>query len=200
MRIALITQWNDDFAEIAKITVPVMQEYCLRHGYSFYAMHCTESPHEIIMKRSRFIASMYPRYGAVVHVDADCLLTNLRIKIGDIAPLDQDWHVAASGNGKIINDGVSIWRKDDTTEAFLSNHAYDCFRGAILQDAVAMDDSLKVFNPPAGLINACLKDEYEPPMPDDVNWEWGNFCLHLLAMSNQRRIELLNKHLPFILR
>ena len=199
MKIALTAQWNDDFAEVAKLTVPIMQEYCLRHGYSFHELHI-DSGVDVIGIRSRVILDLLPKYDAVVYVDADCLLTNLATPVNEVAPFAQQWHLAASGQGNVINDGVCIWRKSETTEIFLSNHISGKYGDKILQDAVALNPALIVYNPDPQSINACIIGEYEPKMPPHTKWYPGSFCLHLLAMGNERRIELINKHLPLVIR
>ena len=172
-----------------------MQEYCLRWGYSFHSLHLDG---DVVGLRSRVISKLIPNYDAVVHVDADCLLTNLNQSIESL--MQGDWHVIASGNGNVINDGVCIWRKCETVEIFLTKHIAGRYGDAILQDAVALEPSLKVINPPCQAINACIPEEYGPDMPEYTRWNKGSFCLHLLAMDNQRRIELITKHLNQIIR
>jgi len=198
MKIALTTQWDDAFAQVAKLTIPIMQEYCLRWGYSFHALHFQNG--DVIKARSRVIAKLLPEYDIVVHVDADCLLTNLAMSICDVQEIGSRWNVSASGNGGQINDGVCIWRKSETTEIFLNNHIAGKYGDVILQDAVAMEPSLIVRNPSCQKINACLPEEYDPVMPEYTRWTKGSFCLHLLAMDNERRVRLISEHLNQIIR
>lgn len=195
MKIALTTQWDDDFAEIAKLTVPIMQEYCIRWGYSFHSLHMQG---DVLNLRSRVLAKLIPNYDVVVHVDTDCLLTNFTHNIESICK--DGWHIIASGEGRNINDGVCIWRKCETVEIFLTKHIAGRYGNVILQDAVALEPSLHVVNPPCQSINACIPEEYNPVMPEHTRWTQGSFCLHLLAMDNERRIRLIKQHLNQIIR
>lgn len=198
MKIALTAQWDWAFWEVARLTVPIMQEYCLYFGYSFHSIFFNTK--DVIESRSRVIAGLLPKYDAVVHVDADCLLTNLKTPVEEIVDFNAQWHVAASGDGANINDGVCIWRKSETVEGFLNKHIQGKYGEVILQDAVAKEPLLNVVNPPPSAINACIPEEYFPAMPEHTRWNAGDFCLHLLAMNNARRIELLHKHIPLIQR
>ena len=198
MKIALTTQRNDDFKSVAELTVPLMQEYCTKHGYSLHALHINDV--DVIKSRGRVIASLLPKYDAVVHIDADCLLTNLNISIEQIADFSKDWHIAASGNGTFINDGVCIWRKRESVEIFLSLFNRGQYGDAILQDAVAISQALDVYNPPPCMINACIPEEYHPAMPESARWNPGDFCLHLLAINNSRRVLLIREHINLIQR
>lgn len=199
MKIALTTQWNDDYKSVAELTVPIMQEYCARHGYSFHSFHIKDGC-DVVRLRGSVIASLLPKYDAVVHIDADCLLTNLNISIEQIADFSKDWHIAASGNGTFINDGVCIWRKRESVEIFLSQFNRGQYEDAILQDAVAISQALDVYNPPPSMINACIPEEYHPVMPESTRWKPGAFCLHLLAMNNPRRVLFIKEHINLIQR
>lgn len=197
MKIAISSLKNSDFNEIALITFPVMAEYCLRHDYTFspYFSHL-QSP-EIVWKRLDRVIALQESHDVVVHMDADVLITNLTSRIEDMIRDDKQ-DVATAENG-IINDGVFIWAESEWPKRLNTEEVraiYSSPQDAINSKYGAQMD-MRVY--PPRFMNSILNAEYGLVNPLS-EWQQGDFCLHLPALGNVRRVEILNQTLPKITR
>lgn len=198
MNIALSIQYNHSFKEIAAMTVPVMQAYAMRHGYSLFVHRSERYSPEIVWQRMEDVQMLLKTHDAVAHMDADCLITNSSLRIQDlIGDSDADLFMSTDCNG--INDGFCLWM--DTLLSKLTIERLlvaDRARFSSPQDAVekVCAVGLDMQRMPQRLTNSYLMAEY-PTLPPDPNAEWqpGDFILHLPGLSNVRRIQILQEHL-----
>jgi len=204
MKIAISTQWNDDFKEIAAITLPVMQEYCARHGYTLFSNHSKEDSPKIIWQRAEDAENLLSKYcDAVVHMDADCLITNLNNRIEDIIELagDADLIVTSDTDTSIMNDGVCIWLGEGGLFAcgdlaFGGKYSeYSSPQDALNERAVP----IKIVHLLPSVMNSVLNGEYGSFDPE-TEWSEGDFILHLPGIGNARRVELLKEYSTKIVR
>lgn len=197
MKIAISTIYNDDFKEIAALTVPVMQEYCLRHGYTFLATHSKAVGSAIVWERLVPVQMLFQTHEHVVHMDADCLITNLEKRIEDILG-DRGQCVATSENG-IINDGVFIWGTLKWLYALRQEEMLEVFSSP--QDALNQKygSTMDIKHVPSRTTNSVLNAECDLENPA-TEWQQGDFILHLPGIGNLRRIEILKQFIPQIQR
>jgi hypothetical protein len=201
MKIALTLQYNEDFREIVEITLPIVHAYAWAHGYSVFAHNCgTMKSPEIVWQRMDDVDAILPLFDAVVHLDADCLITNLAIKIEDcMEGCDRDVLVGMDCNG--INDGFSIFRstKEGRTLAYLFRHRNWPSGMSSPQEVMnrmhGAGEASCVGALPQRWCNSYVSMAYGPPDPK-ADWHPGDFILHLPGMDNKRRVELLKQHLP----
>ncbi len=200
MKIALSLQYNDAFKDIADITVPVIQAYALRHGYSVFVHKCDSVSPEICWQRVEDVAKLLPDFEMVVHLDADLLITNPDIRLGMIAAEQTrtlrnipDVLVSTDCNG--INDGCCMWfRKWSTQCALKELMAVSVTKDTSLQNIMEGKSGLSVHKMPQRLTNSYLHAEYGIEHPEG-EWQPGDFILHLPGIGNARRIEILKAHL-----
>lgn len=197
MKIAISTIWNDDFRDIAAITVPILTEYCLRHGYTLHAVHSDESSPEIVWQRLDGVTTLFSHHNCVVHMDADVLITNMTKTIEEI-PGRQHWHIATSENG-IINDGVFIWNTNKWVAFLSSEERFGDFSSP--QDAINKTHGkfMDIHHVPPRTMNSVLNAEYGQTN-ELTEWQPGDFVLHLPGMGNPRRIEILKEYSQKIIR
>lgn len=199
MKIALSLQYNDAFAEIAALTVPVIQRYALRHGYSLFVHRCDLVSPEIVWQRIEDVAKLLPDFDAVAHLDVDLLITNPEIKIGTIIAEEgrlpyhvPDLFMSTDCHG--INDGFCVWLKKWASQCALKTLlAADRTRYSSPQHALP-SVPLDMHRMPQRLTNSYLHAEYGLEHPEG-EWEPGDFILHLPGMGNARRVEILKQHL-----
>lgn len=88
MRTLLITVADRHYAPIGDITFPVMQSYCLRHGYGMEMGLYQTDPTNLITYGDRGKLSLYEKfyndYDIIMFLDADALVMNHSIKIEDV--------------------------------------------------------------------------------------------------------------------
>ncbi len=190
MTIAISTLRNFDFKAITDITLPVLREYCQRHHYTLSSHFSYLTPPDIVWKRLDRVNELMQDHDLVVHVDADVLITNLSVKIEDIA-IVQGEHVATSENG-VINDGVFIWGEPSWPKKLNAPEIRAQFSSH--QDAInsKYGVEMNIRHVPPRTMNSILNAEYglENPLSE---WQPGDFCLHLPALGNARRVQVLHE-------
>ena len=198
MKICISTLYNNDFKDVAAITLPVMHEYCLRHGYSFHARRSDKDSPAIIWERVDCVMAAMGSHDLVVQMDADVLITNLTKGIPDRFDIGFSPVVVGSDvNG--INDGVCIWNNSSEAALILGILA-SCKpeMGTCPQDMLRAFDGVLVYNQRA--MNSYLAGEYGNEPNDQTDWQLGDFVLHLPGRSNERRIKILKEIEPLIAR
>lgn len=192
MNVALSVQINDAFMDIARLTVPVMQSYALRHGYSLYVHKSHQVSPSIVWQRIIDVKELVHHHDVVVHLDADCLITNPEITIEEImAGDDADLFMSTDCNG--INDGFHIWR-DTWAGSLVRNRLLESVRDYSSPQAALSDPAfLGNFNMkplPQRLTNSYRYAEYGQEHPEG-EWSGNDFILHLPGIGNDRRVEIL---------
>ena len=204
MKIAISTQYNHDFEEIAAITIPIMHEYCKRHGYILDASPTPSKSPAIIWERiSDALMLLDSGCDAVMHMDADALITNLSVSVEDILsllPNLSDADLVATAENDIINDGCCIWRATLGTmsamqDIFSKLGEFSSPQDVINNHAAALD----VYHVSPRTMNSVLNAEYGNVNPL-TEWQDGDFVLHLPGVGNARRVELLKEYSQKIIR
>lgn len=208
MKIAVLCQHDEPFRPVADITVPVMREWCDRHGYDFI-LNTDPPQRSIVWDRYRHLAET-DGYDWLMHLDADVLLTNHHIRVEDLLP-QAGWAVLCANEredgGFYINDGVAVFSGDLSDRLILrevfkeQDPCYKCGQD-VIQDAWLDEktywDYITLL--PQKCLNSFLYEEYGMPTTTPGQWSQGDFALHLPGISNHRRVELLTERLPLILR
>lgn len=93
MRIALVTAWDELYADIAGLTAPIMHLYCLRHGYDFlpfknrFHLSIERDPSLLTYgdrAKIQIYKDYYSQYDAIAWLDIDTVITNLEVKLEDL--------------------------------------------------------------------------------------------------------------------
>ncbi len=207
MRIAISLQYNHDFAEIAGLTLPVIEAYALKHGYSAFINRCDMVSPEIVWQRCPDERMLLDTFDAVVHLDADILITNPEVTIESLIELGKqqgmehgpDYCVGTDLNG--INNGFSLWMNSWRARVtlgklmrtyFADKNLYSSPQDALMDGKFAPE--LAMWKMPQRLCNSYLHTEYGLTN-EEGEWQAGDFILHLPGMGNARRVEILKEHL-----
>lgn len=205
----ICTVYNTPFKPVADITVPIMQEYCERHGYGFHHRLCDNPKRDIIWERLEVVKEAAGPDGGehVVWMDADVLITDHVIALHHCLPKDRAAFVffkTETGTFR-LNDGVFAWPcpATDLLEKLLGQEPnpeqklfcpQDFYEEWFMTQWVDGD-----FVWPSSL-QSILNEEYGIAHAPRQQWKPGHFALHLPGMTNERRVELLKKHLLLIKR
>ncbi len=196
MKVAVITIYNQGYKAVSDLTIPVMGEYCKRHGYSLLVYADPDCERNICWHRATALMQNLHNFDLLVWMDADSLITNHEIELPQFA--QNLITVAKDRNG--INDGVMfvkggeesrkliqrIWNEDGTSMQDAMQKLYD--KDASVSQLIAVV--------PQQRFNAYLMEEYNLPKESLGNWSPGDFMLHLPALSMDRRVELINEAIP----
>ncbi len=209
LRIRVCTQYDTPFKGVADITIPVLMEYCARHGYDLRTDFNRPIQRSIVWDRYAILAEEIERGDAdwVVHMDADVLVTNLHF---NLEVLTSDWaHMViancSKGDGsREPNDGVLMVRCSDVGKEMV-----DAIWATPSSDEIQCGQDVISFNfepdepimlAKQKVINSYLFEEYGMPPSTPGQWTPGDFVLHLPGRTNERRVELFTEYSKYILR
>jgi hypothetical protein len=206
---------------VAALTAPVLREYAKRHGYNLVEIVNATVHRSIVWDRFMHIASALDAGADVVAwFDADVLITNLHIRLENLANLRYEGFTLAEAvceDGQPrLNDGVTIVTDPygvlaDTCRAI---HTYpgakgiycgqDVLQAALDNDEVDPRQHIQTVIPirtlPHKTLNSFLYTEYNMPETTPGHWTPGDFVLHLPGRTNERRVELFTDYSKHILR
>jgi hypothetical protein len=191
----------------AAATVPNTAEYCLRHGYSLIVrdipyMECIKGQDEII--------ELLSIYDLVWTIDADCLITNHRIRIEDVPGLGRDVTVCEEGmpwlTSNRINCGSIVYRATEQTKSLLrqlrdafpewcNNPAYPFISQSWLgTHAERFVDSLTIL--PPRVFNSVAWQQNG----GGTLWQSGDLVYHPCCHPHERRLEILKAKLGEVIK
>ena len=209
-RITLLISASEEYWKLAEYSAPNKLEYCLRHGIAF-----TMRKHVRIGdpwgERPKFMLEELERMNDgdwLWFMGVDTLITNMTIDVrkflGDDAP---DLTIAKDVNG--MNNDVFFLRKTESSIRFLREVL--ALNTKLPDDQEAMKQVIEqgwltVKFTPQEPFNSYLFDEYRfyrrhyPIAVKEGQWEKGRFVLHMPGIPNARRYQLMEKHLPDVVR
>jgi len=205
MRIGIFTEANEEFRSVADITFPVMEEYCARHGYEWRPAWIEQPERSIVWDRIPRLRQGLHDCDWVVHLDADCLITNLHVPLTEF--MDGHKHLVISRaaretGGMFFNDGFLMMRKtllvdwilEDSWKVEGEEEGILCLQDA-LELMYGARDSVRsaVSVQPQKRFNSFLYPEYGMPWNTPGNWTPGDFILHLPGCTNARRVEIFTE-------
>src|SRR5436190_22999566 len=95
-----MTLYADNYSELAELTIPYMEKYCKRHGYSFHPVKCEVlKDNSFGFRKVKEAAKLLPKYDALMVMDIDCLITNQTKKIEDYLERGKDFYISRDING-----------------------------------------------------------------------------------------------------
>lgn len=211
MKIGVFTHYDTYFEPVAAITVPIMREYCERHGYHFEAHTERLSERRVVWDKVSLLLDNLHSYYLTFHIDCDVLITNHNLNI--IPPaisLDRFYSpdVILSQDCNGWNMGVMGVRNCDSAEKWLLRAWHVGERAGIGSEQHAMYVAMHerpphtVLTLPQSRSNAYPLPEYDEALPEgcDGAWNPGAFLMHLPGMPNDKRVEIFKRYLPEIVR
>lgn len=116
MKIALVTFNSVDYQELADITLPGKQAYCMRHGYDLLSgIH--SGADSMGWDRIAVVQQHLPNYDAVMWIDTDAIITNHTKPVTDVLKPGDQFVLTADLYG--INTGTFIAVRTQMTVQFL---------------------------------------------------------------------------------
>jgi hypothetical protein len=198
MRICILILYTEGWSEIAKIVLPNVKEYCDKHGYSLDAILYRDSEYksDFGYKKLTEIKRLLKNFDIVWSLDMDTLITNHNYKVEDFLG-EHDFYITKDVNG--INGGSFIVKNSAWSIAFLDIcglqkglEGMHCEQDAINYYYPNFKDYIKILPHPS--INSYKYELYpEFKLPQEGQWEEGDFVLHLPGLSIERRIKELKK-------
>lgn len=209
MKICVCTQYNTPFQGVADVTVPVLEEYCERHGYQLAVRVDPPIHRSVVWDRVKLIQDCMDGADWVAYFDTDVLITNLHIRLEEFMSGESIVMTEArtEDGREVINDGVcffenlpyvrrtldQIWDTPDSPTIFCAQDVIQKMSDDWDLKGILSIERQKSFN-------SFLYAEYGMPETTLGNWTPGDFALHLPGRTNERRVELFTEYSKHILR
>lgn len=222
MNIAMITCHDENYHELASITVPVKETYCQKWGYEFvcktsnffYNNTYNENPSDLLIgfEKLKMVLDIFkerPHLDWIHWSGTDVLITNYNVRLENI--VDDDYHIVVcfDGNGMNVDSmliknskvgrGLMRWILDNV-ETYRHHWWYEqqAMIDFYFQNPLGKD-IIKAL--PQRVMNSYIYDLYPEwrtkPHIDhtghDGDWQEGDFMLQLPGLPIQQRIDIMKE-------
>ncbi len=209
MRIAVLTLWADNYDEVAAITVPIMEQYCLKHNYSFNPIKIEVlKDNSYGFEKIKQAQKIINDFDAILIIDPDALITNHTIKIDSFIDDKHSLFISKDING--FNAGVFITKGQLILNKILVAGKYFDNEQDTITYLYSPENKIKELTFPNNLQSIPYKyyaPEYGYINPDSTptepteemgNWCYGNFICHVPGRSLEERVKILTQLKEYI--
>lgn len=201
--------YGPPFSDLAKISSPVIEDYCKSNNYDFIIKSLTEEE-EMDRNASWWklvnIAENLEKYDWGWSIDIDGLIMNHNIKIEDIIDNKYDILVAAR-DGKVenINGGSILYKNSYWTNLFLKK-MLDCeefrMKGFWEQSTLIKywNENIMDCQNHIKLVNHRLINSFYHCWFKEQNFKMGDLFVHFVGSNNDYRYDTMKKFEKFIIR
>lgn len=201
MRISMQCIYDTKWVSLAKLTVPNIVGYCVKHGYDWNIQAVQEYKSDSGYDKLREIRKLFENNKAdvVVSLDCDLHITNYNIKIEDFLNDTFDFYITHGAN--TYNAGVFILKKSGWAYWFI-DYLLSC-QG--LPNMHCEQDAIMAYINEFGTKDICvlphpsinsfmydLYPEYTNVTHQEGNWQEGDFILHLPGVGMDKRHQILS--------
>lgn len=205
-KFAVVSMYNEGHADLAAYTWPNKVEYATKHGYSSYAktsgwmltpIHFEKITHMLdVMK-------LEPDLNWVWWLDNDAIVTNSDIQLEDI--VDNNFHVIITSDIACLNAGSFLVRNSMQGREwleFILAKGLEHYKDNRWPEQQPMSDFYVTFKDIIKIVPQRTMNSYNYNIygvdPTDLigtngQWEYGDFVLHMPAIPNPMRIEILKQ-------
>jgi glycosyltransferase involved in cell wall biosynthesis len=203
---AVVSMYNDEHRDLAKYTWPNKEKYAKKHGYKAFAKtsNWTITPvHFEKITHMLDVMKQYPDIDWVWWLDNDAVITNPDIKLENI--IDPDYHVIITTDIASINAGSFIVRNSIQGRGwleFLLVKGLEHYKTNRWPEQQPMTDFYISFADIIKVVPQRIMNSYEYKIynvdPNDLlgtsgQWQPGDFVLHMPAIPNVMRIQLIQQ-------
>lgn len=192
------------FQPLADITIPVLREYCARHGYKLSLAVAPPVTRTLVWDRCLTMLDNLDRFDWTLHWDADALVTNLTIRLEDIVaqfPPGRDMILSRDHTG--LNDGIVFTRRSPRSRALWADmwamKDEVSSLGATWRFMEETPEQTIIGEVPQKLFNSYPYAEYGIDYPEGT-WAPGDFVFHVPGKTTADRVALLTPMLERIVR
>ena len=206
INIAVVSMYNESHSDLAEYTWPNKVAYAKKHGYSSYAKTSgwTITPiHFEKLTHMLDVMKLEPNLDWVWWLDNDAVITNMDVQLEDI--VDNNYHVIITTDIASLNSGSFMVRNSMQGRAWLEfilakglEHYKDNRwpeQQPMTDFFVSFQDIIKIV--PQRTMNSYNYNIYGVDPTDLVGtsgqWELGDFVLHMPAIPNPMRINIIKQ-------
>jgi len=203
---AIVSMYNDAHAELGAVTWPNKEAYAEKHGYGAYCRTegFTSKPiHFEKLVIMLDIMTANPDLDWVWWIDNDAVITNDLIKLESIA--DPEYHVIITTDIASLNSGSFMVRNSMQGRSwleFILAKGLEHYKDNRWPEQQPMTDFYIKFEDIIKIVPQRTMNSYEYKIygvdPTDMldtsgQWEQGDFVLHMPAISNKMRLQLISQ-------
>lgn len=196
-KIGFCTAYNDNFKNVAEITVPTFKHYCEKHGYDYIEVTNCNCGRHPVWEKIFLLKERLKDYDYLFWCDCDAIITNNSIKLESFI-CNQDLIITHDLFG--LNAGVFLIKNSEWSKNYLNKvwdacgtipSIYKSYGG----DQSAMEYMAKGEDSHIKVVNQCIFNSYKNSLYDrsyneKIDWEPGDFILHLPGIENSCRIKI----------
>lgn len=186
---------------MAGVTVPVLEMYCEKHGYSLSVYKHNQYEFYNGKEKISQVLEVCEDGDVALVLDADTIITNPNIKIEDFINDKQDFYI--TNHLDRVNAGVFIIRDSMWSRVFLDfilnvigKDKIHCEQDAIMKYLNEYKDDEKICILPHPSINSLIYNLYKEhniTTEEDGDWRSNHFLLHLPGVGMAKRVEILKQ-------
>lgn len=201
--ITLVTHYTPSYKSVADITIPVMKQYCDKHGYKLDAIEVPDYKKYNGQIKIKQVMDNLHEYGDIVFsLDADCLITNFSKKVEDYIS-EEKYFIICEG----LNMGAFIIKNNFTSYFLMMQLSWyilierccdceqDAFEKVFNEKYETYGNIISVLKHPA--FNSFLSELYpeieQPKTEQQGQWVKGSYILHLPGLSINQRVSIFNE-------
>lgn len=194
-KIAVLTCYDQDMAEVGRISSANKRSYCERHRYDFIEeTEALETGRPPTWWKIKLLQKHLPSYDWIFWTDADSLVMNPSVRLERFLTEDSDMVICHEDVGQgvyNINAGQFLIRRSDWSFEFLEAvWDQERFVHDRLGEQRAIIHLLFSYNLSQN-IRILSQREFNSYI---LNYAGGDFLLHLADMSNEQRVSLMRRH------
>jgi mannan polymerase II complex MNN10 subunit len=196
LKIGFCTVYNNDFQCVAELTVPTFKNYCEKHGYDYIEVTNCNCGRHPVWEKILLLKERLDKYDYLFWCDCDAIITNSSIKLETFVS-NQDLVIAYDLFG--LNAGLFLIRNSEWSRNYLKQVWNICgtapFNKDYGGDQAAMNyltrgEDLHVKIVSQRLFNSYKNSFYNRPYDEKVDWQPGDFILHLPGIHNSYRVAI----------
>jgi hypothetical protein len=201
MKIGIVSCWNKKYEVLANLVLPNRRIYCEKHGYESVEVGGWDSDtwegRAACWGRMDVSRKVLHRFDAIFVMDIDAVITNMDIKIEDLAT--HDFVSTADVNG--LNAGMILIKHTDWSAAFMDKYwetgkRYQHFPNSeqsCMAHLLICEPQEKWSIKPQRTMNSFPYHLYEDFKFPEGQWESLDFILHTPALDIQTRLKVLGE-------
>ena len=200
MNIAIISAWDKKYDALANITSPNHKMYCDKHGYELVTVNNWEGTWEgrgPQWSRLDVARKTLHRFDAIFIIDIDMIITNMNIKIEDLATHDFVCTYDVNGfNAASIILKNTEWAINFIDKYWTVGNRYLNFPNpeqTCMAHLLICEPKDKWDIKPQRTMNSFPYQYYEDLDFPEGTWAPEDFILHTPALPLEQRIEILGK-------
>jgi len=196
--ISVFAYYDHRFDDVAWLSIPSIQRYCLKHGYSLTVHRGSfGDPNRLpCFQKTDMAQALMSGTDVLFVVDVDILITNYAVRLESFLTPKASLFGCEDVNG--FNAGLYMVRNTQVGRDLME---FASAYGRMAPDGHGDQNAIRKwieFNPheyqraPHPAFNSYLYEEYGGKRThEEGQWEPGDFILHLPGCTNQRRIEIM---------